>query len=148
MLTACGFRLAGTAAVPKSISSIYLVTHNFSDSQRAILLKQLELAGARIIDSAGDGSNRLTVRLRTIPDRTLVESASSGKTVERIARRIDYSLSDAHGETLIESTSLSQQRDITLDDDNLHSSNRERREVIDDLELALFGQLIRRLQRL
>ena len=144
-LAACGFRLAQTAAVSKSISSIHLVTQNFTDSQRARLVDRLQNAGAILANGA---SNRLTVSLQKIPDRTLVNSAESGKSVERLTRQLRYSIRTADGEVLVEPTTLVQRRDITLDDDNLHSSNRERREIIEDLEVALFNQLVHSLQRL
>jgi outer membrane lipopolysaccharide assembly protein LptE/RlpB len=40
---------------------------------------------------------------------------------------------------------LAQQRDVSLDDDNLLSSDREKEAVTRDLEDALFDQLIRQL---
>ena len=101
------------------------------------------------MDNNPDGTaTHLTVSLKAIPDRVLVNSAQTGKTVERLARSLEYSVKSAAGEVLVELTALEQQRDITLDDDNLHSSNRERNDVLDDLEVALFNQLVLRLQRL
>lgn len=119
-----------------------------SDSQRARLTERLERAGATVSRNATDGATQLAVSLGEVPDRTLVNSTQNGITVERLARRLDYSIKSADGEVLIEPTSLLQRRDVTLDDDNLHSSNRERREVLESLEIALFNLLIHRLQRL
>ena len=146
-LAGCGFKLAGSADLPESLNSIYLASQDLSDTQRAALIERLERAGTRLSPSP-EGAAELSVRLRVIPDRTLVKSASTGKTVERLARRLDYSIKSAGGSLLTEPRSLIQQRDITLDDDNLHSSGRERSDVIRDLEQALFNQLVHQLTRL
>ena len=147
-LAACGFRLAGTAALPQSMSSIYLVTNNFNDSQRDSLVQKLEQAGASVSARERSNAARLTVSLRKVKDLTLVNSASNGETVERITRQLEYRVQSNNGEALVESTELTQQRDITLNDDNLHSSKQERRDAIADLEAELFTQLLRRLERL
>lgn len=147
-LAACGFRLAGTADLPQSMSSIYLVTNNFSDSQRNSLVQKLEQAGASVSSRESSDATRLTVNLRKVKDLTLVNSASTGETVERITRQLEYRVQANNGEALVETTELTQQRDITLNDDNLHSSRQERRDAIADLEAALFNQLLRRLERL
>ena len=54
----------------------------------------------------------------------------------------------ATGEILVENTTLKQSEEFTLNEDSLHASNREREEVIVDIELALFNQLVYQLQRL
>ena len=146
-LTACGFRLAGTAQLPESLSSIYLVTTDMTEPQRARLVKRLEQAGSQISDSAVGDASILAVRLKAPADRTLVTSASTGKRVRRLSRELDYRLTTSEGEVLIEANTLSQQQDLTINEDSLHASNQERDEAIEDLEQALYNQLIYRLQR-
>jgi outer membrane lipopolysaccharide assembly protein LptE/RlpB len=51
----------------------------------------------------------------------------------------------ADGKFLLEAQTLHQQKDVSLDDDNLLSSDREKETVTRDLEQALFDQLIRQL---
>jgi len=147
-LAACGFRLAGTAQLPPSMESIRLLATDFNSAQQAQLVRRLEQAGARVSDAETDAAARLAVRLRAIPDRDLVSSASSGRNVRRITRELDYRVTSAAGFVLAESTTLSQSRDFTANEDSLHASNREREEVIKDLEQALFNQLVYQLQRL
>ena len=147
-LAACGFRLAGTAKLPPSMQSIHLQATDFSNTQRARLVKSLEQAGARISDVATDDSTLLAVRLRVVPDRNLAISAASGKTVRRLTRELDYRVTTGVGYILVETTTLSQSEDFTLDQDNLLASERELEESIEGLETALFNQMIFRLQRL
>ena len=118
-----------------------------TEPQRARLVKRLEQAGSQVSDSAAGDASILAVRLKTPADRTLVTSASTGKRVRRLSRELDYRLTTSEGEVLIEANTLSQQQDLTINEDSLHASNQERDEAIEDLEQALYNQLIYRLQR-
>ena len=75
----------------------------------------------------------------------MATSASTGVIVKRLSRGLDFYVKDFDGKTIVEPTRLKQQRDASLNDDNLLSSNRERDSVINDLEQALFDQMIRQL---
>ena len=147
-LAGCGFKLAGTVSLPPQLSRIYLDADSLNRQQRERLATSLERAGAEISQRAEAGLPRLSVALRVIPDRKLVASASTGKTVERISRRLDFNLRSADGALLLGAKSLVQQRDMVRDDDNLLSSGEERSSVIRDLEQALFNQLIHQLRRI
>ncbi len=146
-VSACGFRLAGTAALPEQLSSIQLLTRDFSAPQRESLQQRLRRAGATLVDDNESGVPRLTVTLVVVPDRDLVTSASTGKTIRRISRGLDFSLASPEGDILVRK-SLRQQRDFTRGEDNLLASDRELAEVVDDLEQALFNLLIQQLKRI
>ena len=148
-LFGCGFKLAGdTTSLPESLGSIYLVTNNFSDRQRVNLLNTFDHAGAEIVSQPGDGSVTLSVSINTVPDRILVVSANSGRTVVRIARQLGFNLKSASGEVLVEQKTLVQQRDIELNSDTLLSSKSEKASVAEDLEKALFNLMIHQLNRI
>ncbi len=147
-LAACGFRLAGTGNLSPELSRIQLVTQDFSRAQQNSLRERLQQAGVEVLAAAEDGAPRLVVTLREFPDRKVVTGGSSGKKVERITRGLDFRLIGADGSARGEPGSIIQQEDIAQDDDNLLSSGQERRNVIEDLEQALFSQLLRQLQRL
>jgi len=147
-LSGCGFRLAGTSALPPALSRIHLVTVDFNQQQRNALSRRLRQAGAEVLAQPAGDAVELRVILRILPDRRVVTSASDGKAVERLARGLDYSLKDSDGNLLAPARSLNQQKDIELDQDNLLSSDQERRNVEKDLESALFNQLMRQLERI
>jgi len=148
-LFGCGFKLAGdTTSLPESLGSIYLVTNNFSDRQRVNLLNTFDNVGAEIVSQPGDGSVTLSVSINTVPDRILVVSANSGRTVVRIARQLGFNLKSASGEVLVEQKTLVQQRDIELNSDTLLSSKSEKASVAEDLEKALFNLMIHQLNRI
>ncbi len=146
-LVACGFRLAGDAVLPEQLSSLRLVTRDFNASQNQALQQRLRRAGVTLADADASTVPQLTVKLVVIPDRELITSASSGRTIRQIARGLEYSLAGADGEILSRKT-LRQQRDYTRDDDNLLASNRELERAVVDLELALFNLMIQQLKRI
>jgi LPS-assembly lipoprotein len=147
-LAACGFRLAGTENLPQELSSIVLLTSGFDRQQQDALRLQLTRAGAELKNQDDPDALKLTVSLNALPDRRLVSSARDGKTVERLARSLDFSLRSADGEMLVPGRTLVQQNDIVLDDDNLLASSKEKASVLEDLHQALFEQLIRQLKRI
>jgi len=144
-LSACGFRLAGSAELPLQLTSIYLVTSEFSNFQRTRLERSLNNAGARLVEQLDSQSVQLNVRLIVEPDRDLAASASTGAIVRRISRGLIFHVKAADGKFLLQSQTLRQQKDASLDDDNLLSSDREKETVTRNLEQALFDQLIRQL---
>ena len=147
-MSGCGFRLAGATSLPPELNRIYLVTSDFSDPQRDALRRQLERAGAEVSRQADSQAVRLSVSLKTMPDRRLATGASNGRIIDRLERSLQYNLKGADGNLLAPAATLTQQKDIVLDDDNLLSSGVEKRSVIEDLEEALFNQLIHQLKRI
>ena len=147
-LVACGFRLAGTAELPAQLSSIYLQTSNFSNTQRKALQRSLKKAGAKLVDEGQAGAARLSVSLNSEPDQQLATSASSGDIVRRISRSLDFNVKGEDGSFLIPPRTLKQQKDVSLDENNLLASNRERDSVALEIEQALYDQLIRQLSRI
>ena len=146
-LSACGFRLAGTADLPPQLARIQLLAGDLDRRQRAALRERLVNAGAEVDDEPFDGAARLAVSLEAPPDRRVVAS-SSRKTVKRVTRQLKYSLRDADGTVLVAPKILTQQGDVTVDDDNLLSSSGEKQSVVDELERSLFDQLLRQLARI
>jgi len=144
----CGFRLAGTVPLPENLARIQLETRDFDNRQRDALLRRLRQAGADVALEPAADRVRLAVRLLAPRDRRLVTSASSGKTVDRLSRGLEYSLRGSDGQILDGPRQLSVERDLTLDDDNLLSSSDERQSVIEELEATLYDRLVRQLQSL
>jgi len=144
-LSACGFRLAGTVELPPQMASIYLVTSDFSDFQREQLRRSLRAAGASLVEQPGAQTVQLNVSLKAQPDREMASSANTGAIVRRVSRSLSFDVKAADGKVLLEARTLRQQKDVSLDDDNLLASDREKETVTRNLEQALFDQLIRQL---
>jgi len=144
----CGFRLAGTGSLPENLARMQLETSDFDNAQRDALLRRLQQAGADVSAEAAADRATLKVRLLSPADRRLVTSASSGKTVDRLSRGLEYSLWGADGQLRDGPRKLILENDLTLDDDNLLSSTDERQSAIEELESRLYDRLVRQLQSL
>ncbi len=147
-LGACGFRLAGTAELADSIELLRLETDNFSDRQRRALRARLERAGAVLAGDGDGGAALLRVGFLNFPTQDLIVGGRSGKTIERVSRGLRFSLFGDDGQPLIAAKTLTRQRDFTRDDDNLLASNEERENLLVELEISLFEQLIFELSRI
>ena len=146
-LSACGFRLAGTtgAELPPQLASIYLVTSNLNAVQRKALEATLTQAGAQMVAQADATAVKLSVILNELPDKQIATGGSGGDVIKRITRSLDFNVKAADGTSIVEPRELRQQVDLTLDDNTLLASNRERKEVTSELEKALYDQLVRQL---
>ena len=150
-LSACGFRLAGTTEVtgntelPPQLLSIYLVTSNMNGVQRRALVKSLTRVGAEVVAQADAASAKLDVTLNELPDQQLATGGSGGGIVKRISRSLDFNVKAEDGEVIVAPRNLRQQVDVTLDDNSLLASNREKKSVTRELEQALYDRLIRQL---
>lgn len=147
-LTACGFRLAGTADFPDELSTIQLQSSNLNDQQQDEVTGRLTQAGATVVDQATEDSVLLLLNLKVLPDRKLVSGGSGGRNVVRVARELRFSLKGSDGTLIAPVKTLRQQRDIELDDDRLLASKQEKANVTRDLEQTLFKQLVNQLQRI
>ena len=147
-LSACGYRLAGTADLPPELSSIYLVTSGISESQSRALQRSLKNAGATVVSELDPQSVQLNVSLKVEPDRQLATSARDGAIVRRVSRGLTFSVKAADGETIAETQTLRQKKDISLNDDSLTASNREQETVTRELEQSLFDQMVRQLTQI
>ncbi len=145
-LSGCGFKLAGTSQLPESLDSLHLITKNFSDQQREDLGSVLKGAGVTLT-GPGKGKATLSVSLKQLPQRTVVSSANTGITIVRLALQLNFSLHPSDDTQTVRSKVLVQQKNFELDDDNLLSSSRQKNDVIKNLELSLYNQLIFQMQR-
>jgi len=145
-LAACGFYLAGRSPLPPQLVSMQLQADNLDGRQKAALRQQLIRAGAMLKENLGDGVVRLQVTIRDLPERKLVDTAGSGKTITRLFRQLGYSLKTATDEPLVAQSTIQRQLDIELDSNDLAGIEYEKERAGVLLDQALFGQLIFRLK--
>ena len=145
-LGACGFYLAGGSNLPAQLVSIQLLSDNLDSSQRALLGRQLIQAGADLKDDQTEGTVRLSVSIENLPERNLVDSAGSGKTIIRLFRQLSYSMTTATGEQLERQKTILRQLDIELDSNDLAGLEYEKQSARVLLDQALIAQLIFQLK--
>lgn len=148
LLQACGFHLRGVTSLPAHVSDIQLVSGGLDSDQQYRLTQRLENAGARVRANENDQSVVLSVSMKTLPERNLVDSAGSGQRIVRLSRELTYSVVGEDGSRLVDNKSLVATQDIELDENNLLAGEDERRSAADILDDSLFNRLLIQLQRL
>jgi outer membrane lipopolysaccharide assembly protein LptE/RlpB len=147
-LSACGFHLAGSSSLPPQLASIHLIADSLDNRQKATLDQQLKRAGASIKNDQSGGAVGLKVDIKVLPDRNLVNTAGSGKTIIRLFHQLSYSLVAANGDLLVEQKTILRQMDIELDSNNLAGLEYEKQSAAILLDQELIAQLIFQLNYL
>lgn len=147
LLSACGFHLRGVATLPAELQFIQLTTDNLTVSQVSQLNRNLVQAGASLNNDGSSDRVGLTVTIRSLPERTLVDSSGSDTIIIRLSRELSYSLTSATGERLVDHTTIIRQMDLQLDNNDALSIEYERISAIESLDRILMNQLVLQLER-
>ena len=144
-LTACGFHLRGSTSLPPPLISMQLLAEDLDSRQKTELERQLIQAGASLKDAQAGVAIHLTVAIKGLPDRSVVNAAGQGKSIIRISRQLSYSLSAAAGELLVDQTTILRQLDISFDGNELAAIEYEKQSAGVMLDRELIGELILQL---
>jgi len=144
----CGFHLAGSTSLPPQLASIQLLADELSVTQITMLKRQLKRAGADLQDSSVGDAVRLRVTIKVLPDRKLADTAGSGKIIIRLFRQLDYVLSNAKGDPLLDQSTILRQIDVEGGSDNITGLEYEKQSAAELLDEELIEQLIFQLKHL
>ena len=147
-LQACGFQLRGFSSLPDHLNQIRLVAKNLTTTQQRNLNQQLERAGATLHRDDDGEPAILSVSLKSLAERKVVDSAGSDQTIVRLSRQLQFSLTEASGNRLVDNKTLVQTQNLELDDNNLLGVEGERQRTRENLDKALFNSLMIQLRRL
>ena len=147
-LQACGFQLRGFADLPDHLSQLRLITNNLTPTQQRELSRQLERAGASLHHDDESEAVILSLSLKSLGERKVVDSVGSDQTIVRLSRQLQFSLTEASGNRLVDNKTLVQSRNLELDDNNLLGTEGERQLTRENLDKALFNSLMIQLRRL
>ena len=135
-LQACGFHLRGLSSLPDHLSNLRLVTNNLTATQQSELNRQLKRAGATLhLDDEAEPVV-MSLSLKSLSERKVVDSAGSDQTVVRLSRQLQFSLTEASGNRLVDNKSLVQSEDLELDDNNLLGAEGEKQRTLENLDKA------------
>jgi outer membrane lipopolysaccharide assembly protein LptE/RlpB len=144
-LSGCGFYLAGSSNLPPQLVSLQLLTDDLTNSQISLLGRQLKQAGANLEKNQNDAV-RLKVVIEALPERKLVDTAGSGKTIVRLFRQLNYNLTAANGDYLAEQKTILRQIDVERDSDDIAGLEYEKQSAAKSLDRELVEQLIFQLK--
>lgn len=146
-LSACGWRLQGTARLPEVMSVTYVDTEDrYSDFNR-MLRESLQASGARLAHNRNEATAIVRIRKDDSGQRVLSVSARNTPEEYVVYYAIEYSVESPTGE-LIEPQKLELTRDYSYDSRAVLAKQREQAVLREALARDLAGIVIRRLASL
>jgi LPS-assembly lipoprotein len=148
LMTACGFQLRGVSNLPPELIQLRLIDDGLNADQIRQLSDMLVKAGAKLQNSDVNDPVQLKVKIISLPERNLADSAGTGKTIVQISKRLSYSVKQPVDVTPLQMKVIERQVNIEQDSNNLLGTGSEKETAERTLEQTLFGQLIFQLKRL
>jgi outer membrane lipopolysaccharide assembly protein LptE/RlpB len=147
-MTACGFQLRGVSSLPGELTQLLLIDDGLTADQIKQLSGMLVNAGAKLQNSGVNEPVQLKVKITSLAERNLADSASTGKTIVQISKRLSYSVKKPTDVALLQIKVIERQINIEQDSNNLLGTKSEKETAERTLEQTLFSQLIFQLKRL
>ncbi|MFN9212204.1 MAG: LPS assembly lipoprotein LptE [Betaproteobacteria bacterium] len=145
-LSACGFRLRGSATLP--FDTLYLASPANS-SFGAELARNLRAGtNVKLVDKRDEAQAILEVGADT-RDREVVSVNAQGQVREvRLRQTVTVRVTDGKGRDFLPSTTLFTRRDVSYDERQVLASQAEEALIYRDMQTDLVQQLLRRLSAL
>lgn len=145
-LSACGFRLRGSATLP--FDTLYLALPANS-SFGAELARNLRAGtNVKLVDRREEAQAILEVGADT-RDREVVSVNAQGQVREvRLRQTVTVRVTDGKGRDFLPSTTLFTRRDVSYDERQVLASQAEEALIYRDMQTDLVQQLLRRLSAL
>jgi len=144
LVTACGFQLRGTAALP--FQSIYVQAP--STSRFATQLKRAVRAGSSTqVAEQAEGAEVTLQILNELQEKRILSLSGGGRVSEYELRyRVSFRLTDAKNREHIPASEILLRRDFSYSDDQALSKDSEEALLYRDMRDDAVQQLVRRLQ--
>ncbi|MCB1866665.1 MAG: hypothetical protein KDG50_14700 [Chromatiales bacterium] len=143
LLAGCGFHLRGDEPLPASLGTVAVVGDAFDPLVQG-LRRQLEAAGARVVD---DGSGSALRLLNSRFERRTLSVGADGRVREReLTLSARFDLRSAAGGTLIESQELQVVREQLYDETQVVGRAEEETFVRREMERDLVAAILRRIR--
>lgn len=144
LLSACGYRLQGQAALPAEMDTTVIETSDpYSHFVRRLTIL-LEQNGARIVDQ-GVTAARLEIPLNLVRKEILSIGDTARVREYKVVHRVRFRLVDADGNVLVPEQSLEQSRVISFDEQDILAAIKEEEYLREELADTLSRQVLRRL---
>lgn len=145
LLTACGFRLQGTAELPTQMQRTWIAwPAGSSPALRRSLTRSLTAAGVQIVGSPGEASAILDIVDNSFGERVLSVSANNIPEELEVFHTVTFELR-ADETTIFPRETITLTRDYTFDETAVLAKNREGELIADALVNDVVQQIRRRL---
>lgn len=144
-LTACGFHLRESAALPASMQHMHLAVSGSGDLQRN-LARALESSGVTVEDDAGPGVAELQVPVAQFQTETLTISGQARVTEYTVRYHVEFAVTDAAGQPLVARQRIDMSRDFSYDATNPIGNTAQVEEIQRSLNDDMVQAILFRLQ--
>jgi LPS-assembly lipoprotein len=143
-LSACGFHLRQSAALPASMQRVHLVVNGGGELQRD-LARALEDSGATLEDEPGPGVAELKVPVAAFDTDALSVSGGARVTEYTVRYQVRFQVDDGNGQSLVPQQRIDMSRDFSYDAANTIGTDAQveeiRRSLNDDMVQAILFRL-------
>jgi LPS-assembly lipoprotein len=143
-LSACGFHLRQSAALPASMQRVHLSVNGGGELQRD-LARALADSGVTLEDEGGPGIAELKIPLAAFDTDTLSVSGGARVTEYTVTYQVRLEVDDANGQTLLPQQRIDMSRDFSYDAGNTIGTDAQveeiRRSLNDDMVQAILFRL-------
>lgn len=147
LVSACGWRLQGTARLPEIMSVTYIESEDRYTDFNRVLRESLQASGARVTSDKSQATAVLRIRKDQSGQRVLSVSARNTPEEYEVFYSVEYSVESTTGE-LIAPQQLERTRDYSYDERAVLAKQREQGVLREALARDLAGLVIRRLASL
>ncbi|KRE88389.1 hypothetical protein ASG87_07190 [Frateuria sp. Soil773] len=144
-LTACGFHLRQSAALPASMQRLHLTVNGGRDLQRH-LARALESSGATVEDQGGPGIAELKVPMAQFSNDTLSISGTARITEYAVHYNVQFEVADATGQVLVPLQRIDMSREYSYDATNTVGSTAQVEAIQNSLNDDMVQAILFRLQ--
>ncbi|WP_426663418.1 LPS assembly lipoprotein LptE [Rhodanobacter aciditrophus] len=143
-LSACGFHLRRSAALPPSMSQVHLTVSGGGDLERG-LTRALENANVTVEDDAGPGIAELRVPVASFGTQSLTQGGYVRITEYAVNYNVEFDVTGADGKVLLPHQRISMQREYSYDSTdtvgNASQVQQIQRSLVDDMVQAIMFRL-------
>lgn len=144
LLSACGFQLRGSYALPWESMAIVGVPENhelYFQIKRAIEAS----SHVKVVANAKQAQASLAV-LQNLQHKNILSLSGKGLVREfQLTRTFMYRIQDAEGKELLPPSQIVLQRDMTFDDERIFAKEAEEALIWNEMQQDMVRQLLRRL---
>lgn len=146
-LTACGFHLRQSAALPSAMQRVHLTVNGGVDLQRD-LARALEASGATVEEKPGPGIAELRIPQAAFSTETLTVSGYARVTEYAVRYQVQFQLDDGAGQVLLPPQNINMSREFSYDATNTIGTTAQVEQIQRSLNDDMVQSILFRLQAL
>jgi len=144
-LSACGFHLRQSAALPPALQQMHLTVYGGGELQRD-LARALEDSGVTLQDEGGPGIAELKIPLAAFGTDMVSVSGGARVTEYTVRYQVRFEVDDANGQALVPQQRIDMSRDFSYDATNTIGTDAQVEEIHRSLNDDMVQAILFRLQ--